>query len=354
MRILLFILSSLVFFHGAAWAGYGAPLWLPEAETAADPDVIEAEGVYYLYPTSTYVDVECWTSTDLFSWTYAGVVWPRKPAGSWNDNNVWAPEVHTDGNLYFLYYAANNFIGVAQAETPAGPFEDVFDHPFVGAGFNGVEGHAIDAHVFRDDDGRCYFYYAGYEPFSVIRVARMSSMTALEEEHHTVVRPGFWNWEMFVTEGPWMVKNQGVYYLMYSGTGANLPYYSVGYATAADPQGPFAEYGGNPILRYDFAAGFYGPGHNSAVTGPDGRLKIVYHTKIDRAIGFDREIRINDLCFNTSGEMYVGYDDCIAFDDDADDEQADDDGAVDDEAQDDDGPHSSGPADRDEAEGCGC
>jgi len=342
------VLLALLLTTSIAAADYGAPLALPGAETAADPAVIEVDGTYYLYVTSSYVDIECWASEDLVQWRYEGVAWAQAPAGAWNDQDVWAPEVHTDGESFYLYYAANMMIGVARADAPTGPFSDVYDHPFVGGGYGGVNGLAIDAHVFRDDDDRLYFYFAGYQPFSVVRVARMSDMVTIDGEPATLVKPGIVNWELFVTEAPWIVKHDGVYYLMYSGYGADRVNYAVGYATADDPLGPFAEYADNPILYKDVVAGFYGPGHNGTLVDPDGALQIVYHTKVAPTIGWDRQIRINQLCFTAAGRMYVGFDGCTQTDED-------DDDTVDDDAADDDvAPVDDDEDDEDDDDGCGC
>jgi len=350
-RSLLF--AIVVLLAATASADYGPPLNLPDVTTAADPEVLEVDGVYYLYVTSSGVDFRCWTSTDLVNWTDQGVVFPQQPEGAWNDDKVWAPEVHRDGDRFYLYYAANMLIGTASADNPLGPFVDVYDHPLVGDGNGGVAGQAIDAHVFRDDDGQLYLYYAGYTPFSSIRGDRLTDMVTPAGEPVTLIEPGIWNWEMFVTEGPWMVKHDGLYYLMYSGFGADRPNYAVGYATSDSPLGPFREAPSNPILHRDDAAGIYGPGHHCTIFGPDGQLKIVYHAKREVAVGWDREIRINDLCFTPGGRMYVGLDGCtILTDDDA----TDDDAASDDDAAGDDDQAGS-PSDDDGAEnetGCGC
>lgn len=348
MLRILSLVGFLILFVCPVWAGYGPPLDLSPVETAADPAVIQVDGIYYLYVTSTAVDISCWSSDDLVQWEYEGVVWEQKAAGAWNDVDVWAPEVHRDGDDFFLYYTASMMVGVARAEHPWGPFEDVFDHPFVGGGYGGVEGLAIDAHVFQDDDGRRYFYYAGYAPFSVIRAACMADMTSLIGDHITLVEPGLWNWELFVTEAPWIVKHEGIYYLMYSGGGANLPVYAVGYAASEHPLGPYAEFAGNPFLDRDQTAGIFGPGHNCVTVSPDQQLKIVYHTKQEAAVGWDREIRINDLCFTDGGRMYVGLDGCTEADDDATDDDTQPGDLPDDDEQ------ETDVDEEDEQEGCGC
>ena len=111
---------------------YGDPLDLPGAEAAADPSVIRVNDTYYLYPTSSWDRIECWSSEDFGSWTYEGAVWGPADEGSWNDQGLWAPDVLPYEGHYYLYYTANQRIGVAVADSPTGPFEDVYDHPFIG------------------------------------------------------------------------------------------------------------------------------------------------------------------------------------------------------------------------------
>jgi xylan 1,4-beta-xylosidase len=307
IRKLLFVFIFLAFPAGALpWSGgYGDPLVLPNGPDAADPAVIHVDGRYYLYPTTDKLRVECWSSADLSEWIYEGVVWGPSPEGSWNDAKVWAPDVFHYNDQFYLYYTANNKIGVAVADDPTGPFIDFFDQPFIGSGFGGSLMPAIDAHVFLDDDGRLYMYCTGYIPFSSIRVREMSDPLTLVGDWQYLISPKITSWEMFINEGPWMLKHEDIYYLMYSGSGANLPTYALGYATADNPMGPFVKFEGNPILSLDWDNEIYGPGHNSVARGVDGELLMFYHTKTDAGIGWDREIRINPIAFNDDGRIYV-------------------------------------------------
>jgi len=106
-----------------------------------------------------------------------------------------------------------------------------------------------------------------------------------------------------VTEGPFMLKHNEVYYLMYSGTGANTPNYGVGYATAKSPLGPFTKHPGNPIAHR--GGDVLGPGHHCVVEGPDGRLWMVYHQKASTKIGWDRFLAIDPLWFDDQGVIHV-------------------------------------------------
>jgi len=118
------------------------------AGNLADPAVIRHDGVYYLYATGD-VDgdngTRVFTSTNLVDWERGPVVFrPGQP-------HVWAPDVWRDpaSGRFYLYYTVNQTVGVAEAGGPRGPFQAVrkfFDQ-------------AIDAHLFRDDDGALYLYY---------------------------------------------------------------------------------------------------------------------------------------------------------------------------------------------------
>ena len=284
---------------------YPEPIELPGAVYAADPCVIRHDGLYYLYPTSTGVDIECWSSADLSTWTYEGIVWERKPCGSWNDGNLWAPHVIEGDGLFYMYYTANLKIGVARAAGPTGPCEEVYDHPFIGAGHGGIQFNAIDACVFRDEDGSLYMYYSAYQPVSVIRGAPMSDYEHISKIHKTIVTPGVLNWELVICEGAWMVKEGGAYYLMYSGNAANFPFYAIGYALSESPMGDFREHPGNPILRTDWDAGFYAPGHHSVVEGPGGGRLMFYHTKDEPNIGWERRIRASEIRFDADANIFV-------------------------------------------------
>ena len=264
---------------------------------AADPTVLRHGGKYYLYPTLDGKGYDVFVSENLVDWT-------RKPKCFTDPRGgAWAPDVyeHTDGRIY-LYYTLNDpaggkqrpfpkLIGVAAADHPLGPFVDR------GTLVRG----AIDAHLFRDEDGRLYLYYVSLPGGFRIMVRPMADPVTPQGEAVELIRPTV-PWEKAqgrVTEGPWMLKRNGNYYLMYSGSGANGPDYAIGYATAKSPLGPFAKYAGNPIAKR--GNGIFGPGHHCVAEGPDGRLWLVYHQKNTEKVDWDRFLAIDPLWFDDQG-----------------------------------------------------
>ena len=268
----------------------------------ADPHVIKYEGKYYLYPTTDGRGYDVFVSDDL-------VRWEQKPKPFTHRNGgAWAPDVfynkRGDGKFY-LYYTVNakppperdgKVIGVAVGTHPLGPFID--------KGF--LINDSIDAHLFQDDDGSFYLYYSDItRGFNKIKVQPMASPLEKKGEATEVIRPTE-EWEKKsgrVTEGPFMLKHNGIYYLMYSGTGADSPNYGIGYATSKSTIGPFEKYHGNPIAHR--TENVFGPGHHSVVEGPDGRLWMVYHQKASTNIGWDRFIAIDPLWFDEQGIIHV-------------------------------------------------
>ncbi len=257
----------------------------------ADPMVLEHEGVFYLYATGEVEGdkgTRVYTSKDLVRWEKGPVVFrPGQP-------HVWAPDVWRDPatGKFYLYYTVNKNVGVAEAAGPLGPFKIVREF------FK----DAIDAHLFRDDDGKLYLYYVQFPGFRIM-VQPMASPTEPKGEPTFVLRPET-EWEKragHVTEGPWMIKHRGRYYLLYSGSGADTPDYAVGYATADSPLGPFRRAKNNPIIaRGD---GLFGPGHGCAVRDSAGQWWHIYHQKNTERREWSRFIAIDPLWFDADGVL---------------------------------------------------
>lgn len=266
--------------------------------TAADPHVIRYEGLYYLYPTWGGTHYDVFTSSDLVHWEHKGKCFEDSRGG------LWAPDVFHyasgDGKFY-LYYTIGPLhhkqVGVAVSESPLGPFEDRCI----------LADNAIDAHFFRDNDGKLYLYYTEIfaEPGNRIRVQEMEGPLQKNGESHLVITPEA-PWERahgFVVEAPWMIKRNGMYYLMYSGSGADGPGYAIGYATADSPLGPFRKYPGNPIVKRTETV--FGPGHHCVVEGPQGGLWMVYHQKKNTDINFKRFLALDPIWFDEEGVIHA-------------------------------------------------
>ncbi len=263
----------------------------PVIDHLADPSVLFHEGMYYLYPTGGVAGgYRVYTSRDLVHWEPGPAVYRREGA------RVMAPDVwkDPDSGRFYLYWTVNEEVGAAVADSPLGPFEDV--RSFVS--------RAIDGHLFRDEDGRLYLYYVKFPGFK-ITVQPMKSPTEPQGRPVVILQPES-DWEMRqdkVTEGPWMLKQNQQYYLLYSGTHTKSPDYAIGYAVADSPMGPFRRAVNNPIVRRE--GHVFGPGHGSVIKDGRGQMWLVYHQKRTDQLDFDRFVCIDPIGFDEQG-LLVG------------------------------------------------
>ena len=272
-------------------------------EGLADPTVIKVGSTYYLYPTSDGKGYDVYTSQDLKNWQKGNRVF------SHDAPNVWAPDVYHDvaDDKFYLYYTVNFKIGVAVADSPLGPFED-----------QGALIKGIDAHLYRDDDGELYLYYVEYQGSPVktnpMKAVKMDSPLLVSAEEPVDLFRADTQWEITfmgfgVTEGPWMLKHKGLYYLMYSGNFFATCQYNMGYATSESPMGPFIKYEGNPLLCNE-ETGVVGPGHHSVIENPEGELVMIYHQKGSKAFRLfnsndNRYVAMDPMGFNEDGSIWV-------------------------------------------------
>jgi xylan 1,4-beta-xylosidase len=279
---------------------YRNPL-LPK-ESFADPHVIKVGEKYYLYATTHTAGFDAYVSTNLVDWENKGLAFADPRGGDW------APDVfhnkRGDGK-YYLYYTdtiadrkrdgPKKQIGVAVADSPTGPFKDVAV----------LAADAIDAHLFQDDDGKYYLYYVDLHQGFKIRVQPMADPIKKLGDTKIMIHPTE-AWEKVsgeVTEGPFMLKHNGTYYLMFSGTGADSPNYGIGYATAKSPTGPFTKYKGNPVVHRDGKV--FGPGHHCVIEGPAKKLWLVYHQKWTDDHSFTRFLAIDPMWFDEKGVIHA-------------------------------------------------
>lgn len=255
-----------------------------------DPTVLFYAGKYYLYPTGDNHGYDVYISDDLVTWRKGNRIFRSEEPG------VWAPDVFFDetGHKFYLYYTVNGRIGAAVSDRPDGMFNDL----------GTLIENAIDAHMFRDDDGSYYLYYVEYPGFR-INVQPMASLLEKKGNPVTIIEAAD-PWERkqaAITEAPWMLKHQSVYYLLYSASGADSQDYAIGYATAGSPTGPFAKYRGNPIAKK--GGNIFGPGHCSVTKTPDGQLWMIYHQQKDGSRGWNRIICIDPLWFDEKNILRV-------------------------------------------------
>ena len=263
-----------------------------------DPFALKYNGEYWCYCTGLRPDGRCFGifhSRNLVHWEEVGSAMDRLP-NDWP--NYWAPEVTYENGRFYMYYSAGNElphmeIRVAIATNPAGPFIDS------GRRLTSEE-FAIDPHVFIDDDGSRYLFYAvdflDYTHIGTGAVAdRMLDPLTLAGNPKPVTRARY-DWQVYdphriekggvrwhTVEGSFVLKHKGKYYHMFSGGNWQNVSYGVSYATtsAINIQDEWTQVADGvqvlPILR-TLPGKVVGPGHNSVVRDPSNRqLFCVYH-----------------------------------------------------------------------------
>ncbi len=264
----------------------------------ADPHLAVFGDTYYVYPTTdgsegwASTSFSCMSSKDLIHWRNHGVILRLGVDIQWADRRAWAPAIATRNGKYYFYISAAQNIGVAVADTPHGPFTDPLGKPLVPAGR--WPGQTIDPMVFVDDDDAAYLYWGQGHCYVVKLNEDMISFDP--EAVQNITPPGY-------NEGAFVIKRQGIYYLMWSEYDTRDPRYSVAYGTATSPLGPFQKAENNPILQ---GKGLVrGAGHHSVVQVPGKDLWfIAYHRfAIPDGSGYQRETCISPMRFHPDGSI---------------------------------------------------
>ena len=272
----------------------------------ADPEGIIFDKQYWIYPTYSapydkQVFMDAFSSSDLVNWTKHPRILDTSSI-KWARRAMWAPSIIKNQGKYFLFFGANDIqsnneyggIGVAVADNPAGPFIDHLGEPLIDKFHNGAQ--PIDQFVFRDSDGHHYLIYGGWRHCNIAKL-----------------NPGFTGFEPFkdgkifkeitpegYVEGPFMFIRNGKYYFMWSEGGWTGPNYSVAYAIADSPFGPFERV--DKILKQDPNIAT-GAGHHSVIQVPGkDEWYIVYHRRpLTETDGNSRVTCIDRMYFDEKG-----------------------------------------------------
>ncbi|MDD5782992.1 MAG: glycoside hydrolase family 43 protein [Muribaculaceae bacterium] len=318
-----------------------------------DPYVLHAsDGKFYMYGTSLSDGFEAYVSDDMQNWTSCGQVYKGAGDDQWNVDCFWAPEVYERNGKFYLFFSANskdnpthegeNFkLGVAVADSPTGPFADLYNRPIFNPPYP-----VIDANVlFDDENGKTYLYFSRccykhpVESEIAAKAKAEGTFDFVEESwvYGVEMKPDFSDvigepvlllapptklddvqaeWESRSvtakevnrrwTEGSFIFKNNDTYYIMYSANHYGGAYYAVGYATSKDPLGPFKKAENNPVLQENLSQGgtVMGTGHNMVLTMPSGQRYCVYHGRLSDN-PTERVVFVDPLKIDSEGVLTV-------------------------------------------------
>ncbi|MCD8193430.1 MAG: glycoside hydrolase family 43 protein [Tannerellaceae bacterium] len=282
----------------------------PPASTAkqialADPYILLYNNTYYAYGTNSPDGIEVYTSGDLVNWKKHPDLALHKD-NSWGDRWFWAPEVYyiPSENKFYMYYSVDEHISVATAGSPLGPFTQEVRQPII------PDEKGIDNSLFIDEDGKAYISFVRFDNGNNIWVAELEpGLKSIKKNTLTCCIKAEEPWEKelgTVTEGSFIIKHKGIYYMIYSANDFHSPNYGVGYATASSPLGPWNKYPGNPVFQQPDT--LVGVGHSAIFTDREGNMKMVFHAHNSRQQLHPRLMYITDVTFTNEAipVMHIG------------------------------------------------
>jgi beta-xylosidase len=272
----------------------------------ADPEGAIFGKQYWIFPTysapfDNQVFFDAFSSRDLVHWTKHERILDTVSV-TWAKRAMWAPSIVEKNNQYYFFFGANDIqsdreqggIGVAISDRPEGPYKDLLGKPLIDKFYNGAQ--PIDQFVFKDKDGSYFLFYGGWRHCNIARLNNSFTGFIPFSDGSTfkeVTPEGY-------VEGPFMFIRNGKYYFMWSEGDWGGPDYSVAYAIADSPLGPFKRI--DKILKQDPTVAT-GAGHHSIIQIPNkDEWYIIYHRRpLSETDANHRVTCIDKLLFDDQG-----------------------------------------------------
>jgi arabinoxylan arabinofuranohydrolase len=305
------IAAVLAFAALTAWSSASvADNPIVQTNYTADPAPVEYDGRLYLYTSHdedvtvnnffTMNDWRLYSTVDMVNWTDHG-----SPASyrtfSWGTGDAWAPHGATRNGKFYLYVPINNStgskIGVAVANSPAGPFTDALGRALISTGSGN-----IDPNVFIDGDGQAYLYWGNPNLYYVRLNADMISFPGSPTQT-SLTTAGFGarsnsDRATAYEEGPWFYKRGSLYYLVYPADGTPE---KISYTTSSGPTGPWMYRG--DIMAKQTGAGTSFTNH-PGVIDYQGHSYFFYHNgALPGGGGFKRSVCVEEFTYNADGTI---------------------------------------------------
>jgi xylan 1,4-beta-xylosidase len=279
---------------GGKWAVY---------REGADPTLILFKGRYYLFVS---MSTGFWHSDDLVHWQF-------------HENlnlliHDYAPDVRQIGD--YLYFCASRLDEDCPILKTQDPLSDRFEQVSAPFAF-------WDPDIFCDDDGRIYFYWGcsntdpiygvEFDPQTMTPLGEKSPLFIGDSDEHGFERAGDngrpkrKKGQVLIgapyTEGAFMTKHRGRYYLQYAVPGTEYNTYSDGVCEADSPLGPFQFAVHNPFSSKP--GGFItAAGHGSTIQDKYGNWWHAATMRISVNHIFERRVGFFPAGFDEDGIMF--------------------------------------------------
>ena len=306
-----FVLAALLFssLTGVAPASR-ADNPIVQTNYTADPAPMLDEGRLYVYTSHaddvtvnnffTMNDWRLYSTADMVNWTDHG-----SPASyrifSWGTGDAWAPHGVARSGKFYLYVPLNNStgskIGVAVANSAAGPFMDPLGKALISTG-----GGNIDPTVFIDDDGQAYLYWGNPDLWYVKLNADMTSYSGSPTKV-TLTTAGFGTRSnsdraTAYEEGPWFYKRNSLYYIVYPADGTPE---KISYTTSSGPLGPWMYRG--DIMAKESGAGSSFTNHPGVIDYKGHSFFFYHNGALPGGGGFKRSVCVEEFTYGADGSI---------------------------------------------------
>ena len=269
----------------------------PSRREAADPTMITFRGEYFLFASKSG---GYWHSTDLVHWDL--ITSTDLPLEDYAPTAVVIKD-----EIYFIASGDAPRKIYKTADPKSGKWEVANTAFPIGM---------TDPDLFYDEDGRLYFYYgcSNVKPIYGVELDLKTLNPLGKPVECFNSNKATFGWEVPGdynndsanpwTEGSWMTKHNGKYYLQYATPGTQFKSYCDGVYVADKPLGPFKPALHNPCSSKP--EGFIaGAGHSSTFQDKYGNYWHISTMTISVKHMFERRLGLFPMFFDKDGELYT-------------------------------------------------
>lgn len=270
--------------------------------SSADPMGLAYGDEYFLFSTNQN---GFHYSKNLSDWDFASASFKRRPT----DDDQCAPAAYVSGDT--LFYTGSTYRGLPvwyTTDPKSGRFRRAVDRNTL---------PSWDPCLFIDDDGKLYLYYGSSNeyPLKAVQLSRDTFMPISKIHDVLMLHPEEHGWERFgmnnddevtlrpFTEGAYMTKHDGRYYLQYGAPGTEFKIYADGVYVSDNPLGPFTYQKHNP-MSYKPGGFVRGSGHGGTFVDNKGHYWHVSTCMLSLKYKFERRIGLYPAAFDKDGVMY--------------------------------------------------
>lgn len=272
--------------------------------SGADPVIVNHKGEYFLFVT---ISGGYWHSKDLVNWNF---VYPSR----WPMEDMCAPAAISVRDTLYLFQSTFEQRPILYSTRPAEGKLEFYNRwlPRLPKDIG-----PWDPALFYDEDlDRWFMYWGSSNVYPIFgaeldKGKRLSYETGYKELIY--LHPGKNGWERFgpdhtgdiapFTEGAWMTKHRGRYYLQYGAPGTEYNVYANGTYTSDHPLGPFTYAPYNPV-SYKPGGFVTGAGHGNTFKDNWGNYWNTGTPWVAVNWNFERRIAMFPAGFDNDGQMF--------------------------------------------------